>query len=768
MSKNEQETPSRDVLRKFAVCRTLKDLYEEIVEIALKESNAEKSVLFIEEYDEEKGKILRPVTNRNFETGLYTKDSKSLTTYIWNRESIDDMVEIRNQKELTQFFKKTYKLDKDRGDYYDLTYEEGDGDFHSLIGTPLIFRGKCYGVLKVENKLDENKKPQKGGFTERDKNMFQVIALSAALHISSLMEKEYIIDILNVVSRTKTLDELYKTVVTLARKYSDAESSSLFIVDADRKKLVCKIATGSHIRLVGQEYLLSPPPHSVTEHIFKIRYDEKEFKNNLVHISYGYSGDPRRKEMFFTNEAGYTVYNGLSNFYKEVYDTDKKRGDFDDLTYPEENEFYNLIGTPLIVGGKCYGVLKVENKKGSEGGYDEFSEYDMEIFMSIAICAALHISSYYEQHSNITRISSIVIHDMYNKLAPIRGIIEQSSQLLVGHDRLGDEVGEKLYDVLDKIDTLRKNLNRIGEVYNIRYYPLTIPALRENISNLIKEKKKEREYQEIKVKLDLNYEELQKVEHYFIRRIHHTVIASIIENTLTNSARHFWRKEGKDEYRIKLFPIFTKGLTKLCIEISDNGEGIDRRYEDDYNQIFEPLSTGDSRTGVGLGLWLVKQYIDEMGGTIHVKSVHRDMNESTSGTTINIQLPITDVIEKKKIIILEDTLDTRAVMIDLLKPYYNVTAVESEEEFHEIFKPEEFGAVMCDYYLRGDTVPTGANIIKEISEEGFKKTKILYSQYTISADNRSKVDKIAAIIEKTTSNKQILYTLLEEFYEREF
>ena len=166
MSKNGQGTPSRDVLRKFAVCRTLKDLYEEIVEIALKESNAEKSVLFIEEYDEEKGKILRPVTNRNFETGLYTKDSKSLTTYIWNRESIDDMVEIRNQKELTQFFKKTYKLDKDRGDYYDLTYEEGDGDFHSLIGTPLIFRGKCYGVLKVENKLDENKKPQKGLLNE--------------------------------------------------------------------------------------------------------------------------------------------------------------------------------------------------------------------------------------------------------------------------------------------------------------------------------------------------------------------------------------------------------------------------------------------------------------------------------------------------------------------------------------------------------------------------------------------------------------------------
>ena len=285
---------------------------------------------------------------------------------------------------------------------------------------------------------------------------------------------------------------------------------------------------------------------------------------------------------------------------------------------------------------------------------------------------------------------------------------------------------------------------------------------------MLNERKREREYREIRLEFDPSYKELQKVEHYYIRRIHHTVIASIIENTLANATKHFWRKEGTDEYRIGLFPIFTNGLTKLCIEISDNGEGIDRRYEDDYSQIFEPRISGDRHTtGVGLGLWLVKEYIDEMGGTIDVKSVHRDTNENTSGTTISIQLPITDVIEKKKIIILEDNPKTRASMIDWLNPYYSVTTVESEEEFHEIFKPEEFDAVACDYYL-WDPEPSGANIIKEISEKGFKKTMILYSRYEISADGRTKVDKIATIIEKPESDEQILYTLLEEFYEREF
>ncbi len=81
--------------------------------------------------------------------------------------------------------------------------------------------------------------------------------------------------------------------------------------------------------------------------------------------------------------------------------------------------------------------------------------------------------------------------------------------------------------------------------------------------------------------------------------------------------------------RLKL----TEEKERFCLNISDQGAGIPR---EDQDRIFEKFNRGSnlgSQEGVGLGLSLVKQVIDNHGGTISLES------SAGRGTTFKILLP---------------------------------------------------------------------------------------------------------------------------------
>lgn len=67
----------------------------------------------------------------------------------------------------------------------------------------------------------------------------------------------------------------------------------------------------------------------------------------------------------------------------------------------------------------------------------------------------------------------------------------------------------------------------------------------------------------------------------------------------------------------------------FIIQVSDNGPGIP---VDLQSRLFTPFASGDSRSGVGLGLVITKQIVEAHGGRILLTS-------SKTGTTFAIQLP---------------------------------------------------------------------------------------------------------------------------------
>ncbi len=75
---------------------------------------------------------------------------------------------------------------------------------------------------------------------------------------------------------------------------------------------------------------------------------------------------------------------------------------------------------------------------------------------------------------------------------------------------------------------------------------------------------------------------------------------------------------------------------KIQIDVSDNGFGIEAKDIDNIFKRFYRVKNEKTRfiTGTGLGLPIVKGLLDELGGSIQVKS------EPSCGTTFTVLLPI--------------------------------------------------------------------------------------------------------------------------------
>jgi signal transduction histidine kinase len=105
---------------------------------------------------------------------------------------------------------------------------------------------------------------------------------------------------------------------------------------------------------------------------------------------------------------------------------------------------------------------------------------------------------------------------------------------------------------------------------------------------------------------------------------------NIILNNLASNAVKYHNVEGPDPW-ISV-TVLLKG-SSLVIEVADNGLGISRERQ---SKIFDMFYRGTERSnGSGLGLYIVKETIEKMNGTIGVESVEG------VGTTFTVNLPAT-------------------------------------------------------------------------------------------------------------------------------
>lgn len=153
---------------------------------------------------------------------------------------------------------------------------------------------------------------------------------------------------------------------------------------------------------------------------------------------------------------------------------------------------------------------------------------------------------------------------------------------------------------------------------------------------------------------------------------------SVITNLLSNACKY------SDEGSTISLGI-SKQNSNVEIIVSDDGVGIsDMDQSLVFQRMFRAPATSKLREGTGLGLYLIKKYLELMGGNINLYS------KEGLGTYFAVTLPVTEKVipqnhtdtttedaNKPKILIVEDNLQISGFIMDILKDKFTFLSSEN-------------------------------------------------------------------------------------------
>lgn len=219
---------------------------------------------------------------------------------------------------------------------------------------------------------------------------------------------------------------------------------------------------------------------------------------------------------------------------------------------------------------------------------------------------------------DLEQFSYIVSHNLRSPVANIIGLLEELHS--DSHDFATRKVlMEQLnYSVL-LLDQIVIDMNTILEIKNINSEKIEVvrfPELIHNIENALKEIIIA---EEVKIHTDFSAaEEISGFKGY---------LYNIFQNLISNSIKF------RNAYAAPKIKISTKAADgNIVITYSDNGLGIDtNKHGHDVFGLYKRFH--NHKPGKGLGLYLIKNQIEAMGGSIKLKST------VGTGTTFHITLP---------------------------------------------------------------------------------------------------------------------------------
>ena len=217
-----------------------------------------------------------------------------------------------------------------------------------------------------------------------------------------------------------------------------------------------------------------------------------------------------------------------------------------------------------------------------------------------------------------------VSHELRTPLAVIIGYIECITDGLYG------EIEKKHQDILQvvaKQSTHLKNMIDQILIYSrleAGKQPIRVEDL--NLTKVLSDLKETFEFLCRQKGIEIHWEIHRES---ILVRSDATRLKEVISNLLQNAVKY--TDQGTVTVRTAMLP-----GNSIMLEVEDSGMGISQTH---LTTIFEPFmqvhktSTENSRGGIGLGLSIVKKHLEQIGGTISVKS------ELTKGSTFRIVLP---------------------------------------------------------------------------------------------------------------------------------
>ncbi len=144
------------------------------------------------------------------------------------------------------------------------------------------------------------------------------------------------------------------------------------------------------------------------------------------------------------------------------------------------------------------------------------------------------------------------------------------------------------------------------------------------------------DFQKTKVKDDHQFE--LNIDCFVKLKANENELYSLAQNLLSNAVKY-----SPDGSLIRV--VLTTKNDQVCLQVSDNGEGIDAEHLERLTERFYRVNVARSRQigGTGLGLSIVKHILENHGGHLEIES------ELGNGSTFSAYLPMSRVKELEKL-----------------------------------------------------------------------------------------------------------------------
>jgi signal transduction histidine kinase len=223
---------------------------------------------------------------------------------------------------------------------------------------------------------------------------------------------------------------------------------------------------------------------------------------------------------------------------------------------------------------------------------------------------------------------SLISHDLKTPIAKIQAVLDR----VLTDSKLTPELQTDLSSLKDYSEELNRYIQSILKVLRVESRDFKILKETADINGIIENVTERLRPLARSKKIDL----ILNLEPMFLIEIDVTLMTEVFLNIIENGIKY--TNEG-GFVQVRSF----ETDTEVCIEISDSGEGI---AAEDQDIIWNKFSRGRSQDyktkGSGLGLYLVKYFIELHGGKISMKS------ELGKGTVFIVRLPI-EINEAEKL-----------------------------------------------------------------------------------------------------------------------
>lgn len=217
-----------------------------------------------------------------------------------------------------------------------------------------------------------------------------------------------------------------------------------------------------------------------------------------------------------------------------------------------------------------------------------------------------------KRNEELEQFSFAVSHNLRSPLTSLMGLVKLFKEDKDNREAIIDHINSSVVAMDDIVHGLGRVLSIKNKDEQI-WQPVNIEAAISQIWELASNEK-----EDVELELNLEVESITTIKAYF---------DSIFFNLISNAIKY--RSQDRQS---KIQVSSTKTENGLKLTVSDNGLGIDlEKHGNDVFKMYKRFHEGIM--GNGIGLYLVKEQIESLGGSIDVES------QLNKGTTFTVTLP---------------------------------------------------------------------------------------------------------------------------------